>query len=178
MPVQNIAGRRYGLILVIARSGSTTGGLARWQCRCDCGIEFERTGAEIRRTGEKSRCRRCFSAAVATQKTQHGETGTYLHTAWMGARRRCRDESYPRWKDYGGRGITITDRWHDSYTAFRDDVLAEIGGHPPGLTLDRKDNDRGYEPGNVRWATRSEQQKNRRGWARNEPMLTGKTGSR
>lgn len=92
--------------------------------------------------------------------------GKYLHgmkrspewKAWVNARRRCTDPSHPDWKNYGGRGITMCAEWLASFAAF----YAHIGPRPAGLTLDRRDNDRGYEPGNVRWATRSEQTANRR----------------
>ena len=72
-------------------------------------------------------------------------------------RTRCENPNATRYADYGGRGITVCDRWHD-FAGF----LADMGEQPPGLTLDRKDNDGNYEPGNCRWATRAEQNRNQR----------------
>jgi len=71
---------------------------------------------------------------------------------------RCTNQNTPGWKNYGGRGITVCERWR-SYESFRDDM-----GHPPSdlLSIDRINNSKGYEPGNCRWATRSQQANNKR----------------
>ncbi len=79
--------------------------------------------------------------------------------AWRNARARCHNPRNPGYPNYGGRGIQMAEEWRDSFPAF----LAHIGPKPdPRLTVDRVDNDRGYDPGNVRWATPSEQAFNRR----------------
>lgn len=88
----------------------------------------------------------------------HGMRNTPLYAIWCAIIQRCTNPNDPAYPNYGGRGITICDQWRHDFVAFRD----HVGDPPPDLTLDRIDNDRGYEPGNVRWATRAEQNRNRR----------------
>lgn len=89
---------------------------------------------------------------------KHGMKGTPEWKAWVNARRRCTDPNHPDWRNYGGRGITMCAAWRLSFAEFYE----HIGPRPPGLTLDRINNNAGYRPGNVRWATRAEQTANRR----------------
>jgi hypothetical protein len=79
--------------------------------------------------------------------------------AWRAMRARCRKENHPKYPDYGGRGIRVCAEWDNSFLSF----FEYIGKRPPGnYSLDRIDNDGNYEPGNVRWATYTEQNQNRR----------------
>lgn len=82
------------------------------------------------------------------------------YTCWKNMRRRCTNPAAKDYSRYGGRGITVCDRWQQSYAVF----LADVGRRPsPTHSLDRIDNAGHYAPGNVRWATRSEQRRNTRG---------------
>jgi hypothetical protein len=92
----------------------------------------------------------------------HGQWGTPIHKVWSMMLQRCGNPKHNRFHRYGGRGITVCDRWRSFQNFFED-----MGARPPGMTLDRRDNDRGYEPGNCRWATRKEQSKNQRKGPRN-----------
>lgn len=91
---------------------------------------------------------------------RHGLWGHPVYTAYYQMKRRCKDAKFPQYKDYGGRGIKVCQRWLDSFENFRDDMLESWA---PGLTLDRyPNNDGDYEPSNCRWASRSQQQENKR----------------
>lgn len=100
----------------------------------------------------------------ANQRFKHGLTRSPAWNAWNAMRRRCLKPVYENFKHYGGRGITICDRWQE-FSAF----LADMGQPPsPAHSLEREDNDGNYEPGNCRWATGKEQCNNRR----NNVLLT------
>ncbi|WCS27247.1 hypothetical protein LOK46_10640 [Methylobacterium sp. NMS14P] len=97
---------------------------------------------------------------VINQTHGHASFGatTAEYEAWRKARQRCENPKNPRYASYGGRGIQVCERWRD-FAAF----FADMGSRPtPAHQLDRKDNDKGYEPGNCRWATPAEQMVNRR----------------
>lgn len=81
-----------------------------------------------------------------------------LYVIWRSMITRCESPSFPQWADYGGRGISVCDRWRKSFPAF----VKDMGERPIGCQLDRKDNDGNYDPDNCKWSTRTEQQRNRR----------------
>jgi hypothetical protein len=125
--------------------------------RCECGSEKEIAISRVRKGYSKS-CG-CLAAEVSSEKARkHGMRGTPEYSSWQAMKARCLDpnnKDYPRW---GGRGVTVCAEWVASFDAFYE----HIGPRLPRTSLDRINNTRGYEPGNVRWATAKEQQENRR----------------
>lgn len=162
-------GRRYGRLTAVSKSHRDSQGL-HWLCVCECSSKKIVLGASLSSGNTKS-CG-CLMLEVSSEngkrrldngqpaRLTHGmarvgkKTSTYV--AWRNARQRCNDPNSSRFKDWGGRGIRCL---FPSVT----DLIAEIGEKPdPALQLDRINNDGHYEPGNVRWATRSQQARNRR----------------
>tara|TARA_R100000951_G_scaffold49479_2_gene41801 strand:+ start:103 stop:555 length:453 start_codon:yes stop_codon:yes gene_type:complete len=90
------------------------------------------------------------------KKEFHGMVGTSVYQCWASMRMRCLNNKNPRFKNYGGRGITVCDEWKNSFVSFYND-MGDMGA---GMSLDRIDNNKGYYKGNCRWATKSEQQRN------------------
>lgn len=132
-----------------------------WRCQCACGAYVVVTSASLRSGNTKS-CGCLKRERIARLRLKHGEAGSKLYWVWADLVGRCTNPSHARFADYGGRGITVCARWRASFADFHSDV----GARPLGYTLDRKDNNGGYEPGNVQWSTRLAQANNKRNNAR------------
>ena len=146
--------------MVLGFAHTTKSGNARWRCLCDCGVEVTCQAGDLHNKHTSS-CGCLRREVTRARKIKHGQKGTDLYEVWRGMLDRCRNENHVGFRNYGGRGITVYERWKE-FVSFRDDILAKIGDKPPGMTLDRIDNDGNYEPGNVRWATRVMQRANQR----------------
>lgn len=157
MRSQDLVGKTFGRWTVQESAGSTKSGKGTWLCKCECGTLSIVYGNNL--IQQLSRSCGCSRKGI---NRRHGQTKGYLHNTWITIRRRCRDTKHPSFKNYGGRGIKVCDEWQNSYEAFRDYMLSECGERPEGYSIDRIDNDGDYEPGNVKWSSRSEQARNQR----------------
>lgn len=144
-------GERYGRLVVVQQRNP---GERLVRCRCGCGNE---TAILYTQFGKTRSCGCLRIETVIARSTTHGYSGTSIYMTWGDMINRCTNASHPRYADYGGRGVSVCDRWRRF-----ENFLADMGDRPPGLTLDRIDNDGNYEPSNCRWTDPSTQAKNRR----------------
>jgi len=156
MRYEDLVGRKYGRLMVVAQAGSVHGSRL-WEVACDCGRKTVVQGGNLK-NGHTTSCGCWQKESASINGFKHGEIRSREYRAWKAMKDRCSRTDGQAHKNYKGRGIVVCKRWQSNFSIF----LADMGRCPQGLTLDRKNNDKGYGPKNCRWATWSDQAKNRR----------------
>jgi hypothetical protein len=155
---KNLIGQQFGQVTVLTRIENSAAGKTRWLCVCACGKRFPSVGASLIQ-GQTVSCGCHKTRLVRIRSRKHAMSGTPEYSAWQGMQARCYNPKNARFAYYGGRGITVCDRWRQSFQAFYED----IGPRPNAkYSLDRIDYDGPYAPGNVRWADWHTQRMNQR----------------
>lgn len=174
-PRYELTGQVFGRLTVLAFDSVGKDYTTRWLCRCECGNEKVVIGKNLvrgltRSCGCKQGGRSDFAQVAFARGEKagavyrsHGMTATPIYITWLNIKGRCSNPNNDDYRIYGGRGIRVCDEWFNSFEAFYRDMSPTWA---PGLTIERIDVNRGYEPGNCTWIPMSDQWKNRRSHGR------------
>jgi len=154
-------GTKIGQWLILDKAKSKSGNSWHYKCQCLCG-KIKITAPRVLKNNRSKRCNDCRLKIL--RQNMHGMQNTSTYKIWASMLRRCKDNKLKSYKWYGARGIKVCDEWHN----FRN-FIKDMGLRPPGLQIDRINNDGNYEPGNCRWVTPKENANNKR---KPSPKLT------
>lgn len=145
----DLTGREFGLLTVVERGENSKGGRATWECECECG-KIKNILTENLSSGRTKSCG-CLNREVARENSvTHGLWSHPLYSVWSGMMSRCYNDKASRFRDYGGRGITVCISWKDPSQFI---TWALANGYTASLQLDRLDNDGCYAPENCHFTT-------------------------
>ena len=167
--IKNIIGKKYGRLIVVSYLGSNRHQQVKWGCLCKCGNKATPTTAALN-SGKTKSCGCLQKEVLSTLASTHKMSKTSEYKSWSGMIQRCTNKKNPRYASYGGRGIKVCDKWTNSFELF----FQDIGNKPsPKHSIDRINNNKGYNPENCRWATNSVQVRNRNLLKINKSGVTG-----
>jgi len=145
----DLTGQRFGRLVIVSRAKNSKSGRIRWNCVCDCGGTTIASGINLQSGNTKS-----CGCLRKEMRTAHGMTRTSTYKTWGSMIQRCAN---PNNANYGGRGITVCERWKKFENFYED-----MGKKPKGLSIERKDNSGNYCPKNCRWEAIKNQNRNKR----------------
>ena len=151
----NCTGKKFGRLTAVEYRGRKRR-TSLWLCECTCGDRREYPLNNLR-SGHTKSCGCLNSDLTALRNQTHGWRHTPTYNSWACMLSRCMNATAQDYPNYGGRGICVVDSWFDF-----ENFLVDMGIKPPGMSLDRRDNDGDYGPDNCRWATLKEQARNKR----------------
>lgn len=164
----DLTGKNFGRLTVLERVSDGKGKDARWQCQCECG-NFIIAQSNNLKSGNTKSCGCIQKMLLQERNFKHGMAYTPEFNTWNEMKARCNNPKHKKYKNYGGRGIKIYPKWIKSFQTFFD----YVGPKPTSEhSIERIDNDKGYFPGNVKWALPVEQANNTRS---NHPITIGKS---